>query len=59
MRLAASSLEDTVVWDADSGELLRRIEGNFGHVAWHPSVIARARETGLEVDEDGNLREIG
>lgn len=32
---------------------------NAGHVAWHPSVIARARETGLEVDENGNLREIG
>jgi quercetin dioxygenase-like cupin family protein len=30
-----------------------------GHVAWHPSVIDQARETGLEVDEDGNLREIG
>ena len=29
-----------------------------GHVAWHPSVIERARETGLEVDEEGNLREI-
>ena len=30
-----------------------------GHVAWHPSVIERARETGLEVDDEGNLREIG
>ena len=29
-----------------------------GHVEWHPSVIERARETGLEVDEEGNLREI-
>ena len=29
-----------------------------GHVAWHPDVIARARETGLEVDNAGNLREI-
>ena len=30
-----------------------------GHVAWHPSVVERARETGLEVDDEGNLREIG
>ena len=30
-----------------------------GHVAWHPSVVERARQTGLEVDDDGNLREIG
>ncbi|NKB48411.1 MAG: hypothetical protein GKS02_03490 [Alphaproteobacteria bacterium] len=29
-----------------------------GHVSWHPSVIERARETGLEVDENGNLREL-
>ena len=29
-----------------------------GNVAWHPSVIDAARETGLEVDADGNLREI-
>ena len=32
---------------------------NAGHVAWHPSVVERARETGLEVDDDGNLQEIG
>ncbi len=30
-----------------------------GHVAWHPSVVERARETGLEVDDEGNLREVG
>lgn len=29
-----------------------------GHVAWHPSVIAKARATGLEVDDEGNLRKI-
>ena len=29
-----------------------------GHVAWHPSVVEQARATGLEVDDDGNLREI-
>ena len=30
-----------------------------GHVTWHPSVIEQARATGLETDDDGNLREIG
>jgi hypothetical protein len=30
-----------------------------GHVAWHPSVIARARATGLEVDDQGNLKQAG
>lgn len=30
-----------------------------GHVAWHPSVVEQARATGLEVDDHGNLREIG
>ena len=29
-----------------------------GKVSWHPSVIDRARETGLEVDEEGNLKEV-
>ncbi|MGE0253029.1 MAG: cupin domain-containing protein [Alphaproteobacteria bacterium] len=29
-----------------------------GHVAWHPSVIEKARATGLEVDDQGNLRKI-
>lgn len=29
-----------------------------GHVAWHPSVIDSARANGLEVDEDGNMREV-
>ena len=29
-----------------------------GNVAWHPSVIDRARETGLEVDDDGNLKDV-
>ncbi len=46
-----------------SGEadaLLLAIVGgpDAGHVAWHPSVVERARQTGLEVDEDGNLRDI-
>jgi quercetin dioxygenase-like cupin family protein len=27
-----------------------------GKPGWHPSVIEAARETGLEVDDDGNLR---
>jgi len=30
-----------------------------GHVGWHPSVVEQARETGLEVGDDGTLREIG
>jgi len=30
-----------------------------GHVGWHPSVVEQARATGLEVDDEGNLREIG
>ncbi len=39
--------------------LLANVGGpDAGHVAWHPSVVERARQTGLEVDEDGNLREI-
>ncbi|MFT5181878.1 MAG: mannose-6-phosphate isomerase-like protein (cupin superfamily) [Alphaproteobacteria bacterium] len=29
-----------------------------GHVAWHPSIVEAARGTGLEIDDDGNLREI-
>ena len=29
-----------------------------GKVSWHPSVIDRARETGLEVDDEGNLKEV-
>ncbi len=29
-----------------------------GNVTWHPSVIEAARGTGLELDEEGNLREI-
>ena len=29
-----------------------------GNVAWHPGLIERARETGLEVDDDGTLRKI-
>lgn len=29
-----------------------------GNVTWHPSVVEAARKTGLEVDQDGNLREI-
>lgn len=30
-----------------------------GNVGWHPDVIAQARATGLAVDDDGNLQEIG
>ena len=29
-----------------------------GNVSWHPNVIERARETGLEVDEKGDLVEL-
>lgn len=29
-----------------------------GKVDWHPSVIEKARATGLEVDDDGNLQEV-
>ena len=29
-----------------------------GKVSWHPGVIDRARETGLEVDDEGNLKEV-
>ena len=29
-----------------------------GNVAWHPSVVDAARGTGLEIDDEGNLREI-
>ena len=29
-----------------------------GNVAWHPSVVDAARGTGLEVDDEGNLREV-
>lgn len=29
-----------------------------GHVGWHPGVIDRARATGLEVDDDGNLKSV-
>ena len=29
-----------------------------GRVDWHPSVLERARETGLDIDEDGNLRDL-
>ena len=29
-----------------------------GKASWHPSVIDRARETGLEVDDEGNLQEV-
>lgn len=30
-----------------------------GNVGWHPTVIEQARATGLAVDDDGNLQEIG
>lgn len=44
----------------DPDALLLTIVGgpDAGNVAWHPSVVEAARGTGLEVDEDGNLREI-
>ena len=29
-----------------------------GKVDWHPSVIEKARATGLEVDDDGNLQKL-
>ncbi len=28
-----------------------------GRITWHPSVIEAARETGLEVDDEGNLKD--
>jgi mannose-6-phosphate isomerase-like protein (cupin superfamily) len=39
------------------GALLMAIIGgpDAGKVDWHPSVVAEARETGLSVDDDGNL----
>lgn len=30
-----------------------------GNVGWHPSVVDQARQTGLAVDDDGNLQEVG
>lgn len=43
----------------DDAMMLAIVGGpDAGHVAWHPSVIERARETGLEVDDEGNLKEI-
>ncbi len=48
-----------LVSDEADALLLAIVGGpDAGHVAWHPSVVERARQTGLEVDEDGNLREI-
>jgi mannose-6-phosphate isomerase-like protein (cupin superfamily) len=40
-----------------AGALLMAIIGgpDAGKVDWHPSVVAEARETGLSVDDDGNL----
>jgi hypothetical protein len=44
----------------DPDALILTIVGgpDAGSVAWHPSVVEAARGTGLEVDEEGNLREI-
>lgn len=44
----------------DPDALILTIVGgpDAGNVAWHPSVVEAARGTGLEVDEEGNLREI-
>jgi quercetin dioxygenase-like cupin family protein len=41
----------------DPDALLMAIVGgpDAGKVDWHPSVIEQARETGLRVDDDGNL----
>jgi mannose-6-phosphate isomerase-like protein (cupin superfamily) len=43
----------------DENALMLAIVGgpDPGKPIWHPSVIAAARDTGLEVDDDGNLRE--
>lgn len=45
----------------DPDALLLAVVGgpDAGRPHWHPSVIEAARETGLEVDDDGNLRELG
>ena len=48
------------VSDEEDALMLAIVGGpDAGHVGWHPSVIERARETGLEVDDDGNLKEVG
>lgn len=45
--------------DAPDSLLLAIVGGpDPGNVAWHPSVTEAARATGLEVDENGILREI-
>jgi mannose-6-phosphate isomerase-like protein (cupin superfamily) len=43
----------------DENALLLAVVGgpDPGKPAWHPSVIEAARETGLEVDDEGNLRD--
>jgi len=47
------------ITDEDDALMLAIVGGpDAGKVAWHPSVIDRARETGLEVDDDGNLKEV-
>ena len=45
----------------DPDALLMAIIGGpeSGKVDWHPRVIEEARATGLEVDDDGNLHDIG
>ena len=42
--------------DAPDALLMAIIGGpDAGKVDWHPSVLAEARETGLSVDDEGNL----
>jgi len=45
----------------DDNALMMAIVGgpDPGKPGWHPSVIDDARATGLEVDDEGNLRETG
>lgn len=45
---------------SDTPALLNAVIGgpDTGKVLWHPSVIDGARATGLEIDAEGNLREV-
>lgn len=46
--------------DDDDALLLAVVGGpDPGKPAWHPSVLEAARETGLDVDENGNLKVTG
>jgi quercetin dioxygenase-like cupin family protein len=47
------------ITNEDDALMLAIVGGpDAGNVVWHPSVIDRARETGLEVDDDGNLKDV-